>query len=60
MVRIARRMKRAAAKLNAHIAAGIISYFGILTWCNSYNFRVKHVYPYVNKRICIKLIRAAS
>lgn len=60
MIRIARRMRRASKNMNAHIAAGIISYFGILTWCNSYNFRVRHVYPYINKRICIKLVRGAA
>ena len=60
MVRISRRMKKAAKTMNAHVAAGIISYFGILKWCNSFNFRLTCVYPYVNKRICINLIRSAS
>ena len=60
MIRIARRMKKAAKKLNAHAAAGIVSYFGILKWCDSYNFCRSHVYPFVNKRVCINLIRRAA
>lgn len=60
MVRIARRMRKAADKMNRHTAAGVISYFGILKWCDSYNFRLAYVYPYVNRRVCINLIRRAA
>lgn len=55
-VRIARRMKKAAVTMNIHIAIGIISYFGILKHCNSFNFRKKYVYPYTNKKLCIHII----
>lgn len=60
MVRIAKRMRKAGKKMNAHIAAGIISYMGILKWCNSYHFRLKYVYPYINRRTCIGLISGAN
>lgn len=57
MVRIAKRMRKAGKNLNRHVAAGVISYFGILKYCNSYNFRMAKVYPHINKRTCINLIR---
>ena len=60
MFRIARRMRRAHGNLNAHNAMGIISYLGILKHCNSYNFRVRYVYPYINRRVCISLISEHS
>ena len=46
MIRIARRFRR--AKMNVHTARGLISYFGILKFCNSLNFRKTNVYPYAN------------
>lgn len=55
MIRISRRMAR--VRLTRHTASGIMSYFGILKYCNSFNFRKAHVYPYVNKAACRKVIR---
>lgn len=49
-------MKKAAVTMNIHIAIGIISYFGILKHCNSFNFRKKYVYPYTNKKLCIRVV----
>lgn len=60
MFRIARKMKRAAGRLNAHTAASVLSYMGILKHCNSYNFREKRVYPYVNIKTCKEVISNAS
>lgn len=57
MFRIARRMRKAKAHMSLHAACGIISYFGILKWCNSYHFRKMCVYPYVSKEQCINIIR---
>lgn len=60
MIRISRRMKKAAACMNAHVASGVISYFGVLKYCNSYHFREAHVYPYTNKKLCTRLISMQS
>lgn len=56
MIRIARRMKKAPKRMSAHVAAGVVSYDGILQHCNSFHFRQAHVYPYVNMRTCRKLV----
>ena len=56
MVRISRRMKKAKNTMSAHVAAGVISLLGILKWCNSFNFRMKYVYPYVNVNFCKRLV----
>lgn len=56
MVRISRRMKKANKKLTRHAAAGVMSYMGILEQCDSFNFRKEHVYPYVKRRDCTKII----
>ena len=56
MYRIAKRMKSAGTLMNVHIAQGIVSYFGILKHCDSYNFRQSRCYPYVSKRFCTNLI----
>lgn len=56
MVRISRRMKRAGENMSVHAALSIISYFGILKWCDSYNFRKAYVYPYATKRMCVRII----
>ena len=60
MYRIARRMRRASEAMSAHIASGIMSYFGILKHCDSFNFRQMFVYPFINKRTCIKLIKGVA
>ena len=56
MARIARRMRKAKESMNRHVACGVMSYLGILSHCDSYNFRVMCVYPYVSKRICARII----
>lgn len=56
MVRIARRIRNAAKHMCAHVAAGVVSYLGILKYCDSYTFRKQRVYPYINRRTCIRLI----
>lgn len=60
MVRIASRIRKAAKCMNAHAVAGIVSYFGILKYCNSYNFRKTRIYPYINIYDCVRLISAES
>ncbi len=60
MYRIARRMRHAAEHLNAHTAAGVISYMGVLKHCDSYHFRAEHVYPFVSIRRCKEVIRNAK
>lgn len=57
MIRIARRIRKAPRHMSAHVAAGVISYLGILKHCNSYNFRKTCVYPYICRRECLRLIR---
>lgn len=56
MVRIARRMRKAALNMSAHAAAGVVSYLGILQHCDSFRFRQRYVYPYINRRTCLRLI----
>lgn len=60
MIRISKRMHKAKDHISAHIAAGVISYLGILKWCDSYNFRVNHVYPYIDPKKCRRMIAYAS
>lgn len=60
MTRISKRMRKAASSMSRHTAAAVISYLGILKWCDSFNFRKAHVYPHVNRNICIRLIRSAA
>lgn len=60
MVRIARRMRKAGEHMSVHAACGVMSYFGILKWCNSYRFRMEHVYPYVNLKTCKRIISQYS
>lgn len=50
MYRIARKMKRAANNHSLHMAQGVVSYIGILKHCDSYNFMVQRVYPYVKPK----------
>ena len=56
MHRISRKAKRMVGNMNVHNACSMMSYFGLLKWCNSYNFRVKYIYPYVNKRTLRRII----
>lgn len=56
MYRMARKFRRAYKHLTLRLARGVISYKGILKYCNSYNFRKERVYPYVRFKKCRKLI----
>lgn len=56
MVRIARRIRKAPRRMSAHVAAGVISYLGILKYCNSFHFRMERVYLYINVKTCKALI----
>lgn len=57
MYRISRRMRSAAKRLTPHVAMAVVSYFGILRRCNSFRFRQKYVYPYININKCKGVIR---
>jgi len=60
MYRIARKMKRAAKGLNAHLAASSLSYMGILKHCDSYHFKVAHVFPYIRIDKCKEVVSNES
>lgn len=60
MYRIARKMKRASKHLSIHMAQGVLSYIGILKHCNSHNFKIEHVYPYIKPKKCRRMISDAS
>lgn len=60
MFRIARKMRRAKERMSVHMAMGVVSYLGILKYCNSYNFKMERVYPYINQKQCRRLISNAS
>lgn len=55
MYRIARFTKKMKV-VTLKRAQRMLSYFGIFKHCNSYNFKVKRVYPYINKITCRKVI----
>lgn len=59
MYRISKRIRSASKHkvIRLHEASSIVSYLGILKHCNSYNFRKKWVYPYINIRKCKGVIR---
>ena len=48
MCRISRKARRAGRTPSPHNAKSIMSYLGILKYCNSYNFRQKWIYPVVS------------
>lgn len=54
MYRTSKAMRRASKHrhLSAHDASSVISYLGILKHCNSFNFKQKHVFPYINVKKC--------
>lgn len=56
MYRISRKMRRAAKNRSVHMMQGVVSYLGILKHCNSYNFRVKHVYPYIKPKNARRIV----
>ena len=49
-LRIRRRAKRIARKrsMSHSDASAMVSYMGMLKSCNSYNFKKKHIWPFVN------------
>lgn len=59
MYRISRKMRKASTNLSVLMAQGVMSYYGILKHCNSHNFEVQHVYPYVKYHKCRKVISNA-
>lgn len=60
MYRMTKRFVRAKSVLNAYTARTIMSYRGILKHCDSYNFRLKYLYPNVSLKICRRLISNAD
>lgn len=60
MYRISRRARRAGQRMTVHAAAGMMSYLGILKYCDSYYFRRDRVYPYVRKSTLAKIISKAA
>ena len=59
MFRISKRIRK-VKQVSRHIACGIMSYLGILSHCNSYNFRIAYVYPFITKRLCANIIRRSD
>lgn len=60
MVRIARRMRKAKESMSVHAALSCVSYFGVLKWCNSYNFRLAYVYPFASPKTCVRIISESA
>lgn len=60
MYRMAKRFRKANKNLNAHTARTVMSYRGILKYCDSYNFRKSYLYPNVSLRVCRRLISDAD
>lgn len=60
MYRMARRFRRANCNLNAHAARTIMSYRGILKYCDSHNFKMSYLYPNVSIKLCRRLISDAD
>lgn len=56
MYRISRRIKSAARNMTVHAAQGVVSYMGILKHCDSHNYFVRHVAPFVNPKKCRRII----
>lgn len=56
MFRIARKIRSAAKHFTPHAAMSVMSYLGILKHCNSHNFFITRVLPYVKPRKCRKEI----
>lgn len=59
LFRISQRIRKVSKrrKLTMHEASSIISYLGILKHCDSFNFKKKHLFPYINIRKCKGVIR---
>ena len=62
MYRIARKFEQAHRRgvRSAHTAAGLVSYMGILSHCNSFNFRKNYVYPKISIKKCKEVIANAA
>ena len=60
MYRMAKRFRRARHRLNAHAARTIMSYRGILKYCDSYHFRKSYLYPNVSLALCRRFISDAD
>lgn len=62
MYRISRRFTQAHQHgvRTAHTAAGLVSYMGILSHCNSFHFRARYVYPQVSIKHCKEVISHAA
>lgn len=60
MFRMAHRFRTAKKRLNAHTARTIMSYRGILKFCDSYHFRQSYLYPNVSLRMCRRMISDAD
>lgn len=60
MYRMSRKIKQAARNLNAKTAAAVMSYNGILRYCNSYNFRKRYLYPIISIKKCKEVISRES
>ena len=42
--------------MTIHTAYGIVSLFGILDHCDSFNFRKTYIYPFVDRKTCSQII----
>ena len=57
MYRISRAVRRAARRMTLREARVIVNYYyGILKWCDSYNFKKTRVYPYISPSKCKEVI----
>lgn len=60
MYRITKCFVHAKASMSAHRARTVMSYYGILKHCDSYNYRTKYLYPNVSLKLCRRLISDAD
>lgn len=60
MFRIARRAKKAGRHLTLAMARAMVSYKGVLKYCNSMNFRTNRIYRYISFRSCQRMISEAT
>lgn len=60
MFRISRKMKKASRFLTPRMARSVMSYMGILKYCNSYSFIKNRVLIYININTCKKIISRAD
>lgn len=60
MYRMTKFLRRTKGNVDAHKARIVMSFRGILKHCDSYNFRMKYLYPNVSIRLCRRLISDAD